>query len=239
MPSTRWCATPRAGRPRRAPSARTPNGKAYVILTTALRRGEYDAIRIVRARPQRERPADQARRARAPGCPEPRLGRARIALGSHPTSKGELDLRRITWILVLGLAVLALGSGRLRRRRRRRRRRHRQQRDGDPRRDRSPDRSADRSAGRKRRRDPDRDRRPGRRRHVGSHDALGGRPAASPSSSSASRARRTRSRSRATAPRARPTPITGGEAEVTVDLQPGEYTYFCPVGDHAETMTAP
>ena len=25
-----------------------PNGKAYVVLTTALRRGEYDAIRIVR-----------------------------------------------------------------------------------------------------------------------------------------------------------------------------------------------
>jgi plastocyanin len=31
--------------------------------------------------------------------------------------------------------------------------------------------------------------------------------------------------------------ITGGEAEVTVDLQAGEYTYFCPVGNHAETMT--
>ena len=30
--------------------------------------------------------------------------------------------------------------------------------------------------------------------------------------------------------------ITGGEAEVTVDLKAGEYKYYCPVGDHRETM---
>jgi plastocyanin len=30
--------------------------------------------------------------------------------------------------------------------------------------------------------------------------------------------------------------VTGGEAEVTVDLKAGEYEYYCPVGDHRETM---
>jgi plastocyanin len=30
--------------------------------------------------------------------------------------------------------------------------------------------------------------------------------------------------------------ITGGEAEVTVDLKAGEYEYYCPVGEHRETM---
>ena len=30
--------------------------------------------------------------------------------------------------------------------------------------------------------------------------------------------------------------ITGGEAEVTVDLKAGEYEFYCPVGDHRETM---
>jgi plastocyanin len=26
--------------------------------------------------------------------------------------------------------------------------------------------------------------------------------------------------------------VTGADTEVTVDLEPGEYTYFCPVGQH-------
>jgi plastocyanin len=26
--------------------------------------------------------------------------------------------------------------------------------------------------------------------------------------------------------------VTGGETELTVDLEAGEYTYYCPVGDH-------
>jgi plastocyanin len=26
--------------------------------------------------------------------------------------------------------------------------------------------------------------------------------------------------------------ITGSETELTVDLEPGEYTFYCPVGDH-------
>jgi plastocyanin len=30
--------------------------------------------------------------------------------------------------------------------------------------------------------------------------------------------------------------VTGGNAEVTVDLKPGKYEYYCPVGDHKETM---
>jgi plastocyanin len=30
--------------------------------------------------------------------------------------------------------------------------------------------------------------------------------------------------------------ITGGEGEVTVDLKPGSYKYFCPVGQHRQTM---
>jgi len=30
--------------------------------------------------------------------------------------------------------------------------------------------------------------------------------------------------------------ITGGEAEVTVDLTAGEYEYYCPVGEHRQTM---
>ena len=28
--------------------------------------------------------------------------------------------------------------------------------------------------------------------------------------------------------------ITGSETELTVDLEPGDYTYYCPVGDHRE-----
>jgi plastocyanin len=28
--------------------------------------------------------------------------------------------------------------------------------------------------------------------------------------------------------------ITGGETELTVDLEAGEYTFFCPVGQHAQ-----
>ena len=28
--------------------------------------------------------------------------------------------------------------------------------------------------------------------------------------------------------------ITGGETELTVDLEPGEYEYYCPVGNHAD-----
>jgi plastocyanin len=30
--------------------------------------------------------------------------------------------------------------------------------------------------------------------------------------------------------------ITGGDASVTVDLKPGKYKYYCPVGNHRETM---
>ena len=30
--------------------------------------------------------------------------------------------------------------------------------------------------------------------------------------------------------------VTGKDAEVTVDLKPGKYKYYCPVGDHRETM---
>ena len=29
--------------------------------------------------------------------------------------------------------------------------------------------------------------------------------------------------------------ITGGEREVTVDLEAGEYEYYCPVGQHRRT----
>ena len=28
--------------------------------------------------------------------------------------------------------------------------------------------------------------------------------------------------------------ITAGETELTVDLEPGEYTFYCPVGQHAQ-----
>ena len=32
-------------------------------------------------------------------------------------------------------------------------------------------------------------------------------------------------------------PVTGGDVELKVDLKPGEYTYYCPVGQHrAEGM---
>ena len=30
--------------------------------------------------------------------------------------------------------------------------------------------------------------------------------------------------------------VTGGETELTVDLEAGEYTYYCPVGSTARTM---
>ena len=30
--------------------------------------------------------------------------------------------------------------------------------------------------------------------------------------------------------------VTGGEAEVTADLEAGEYEFYCPVGNHRETM---
>jgi plastocyanin len=30
--------------------------------------------------------------------------------------------------------------------------------------------------------------------------------------------------------------ITGGDASVTVDLKPGKYEFYCPVGDHKKTM---
>jgi plastocyanin len=30
--------------------------------------------------------------------------------------------------------------------------------------------------------------------------------------------------------------VTGKDAEVTVDLKPGKYEYYCPVGDHRKTM---
>jgi plastocyanin len=30
--------------------------------------------------------------------------------------------------------------------------------------------------------------------------------------------------------------VTGKDAEVTVDLKPGKYEYYCPVGNHRETM---
>ena len=86
------------------------DGKAYVVLTTALRKGEYDAIRIVRRGHSAGRAPGQARRPRRRGCPEPRLRRARTALRTHPTKQGEHDLRRITWILALGLAALALAA---------------------------------------------------------------------------------------------------------------------------------
>ena len=28
--------------------------------------------------------------------------------------------------------------------------------------------------------------------------------------------------------------VTGGETELSVDLEPGEYTYYCPVGQHRQ-----
>ena len=46
--STRSSATRRAGARARARSASTPQGNAYVILTTAVKKGQYDKIRIVR-----------------------------------------------------------------------------------------------------------------------------------------------------------------------------------------------
>ena len=30
--------------------------------------------------------------------------------------------------------------------------------------------------------------------------------------------------------------VTGGNAEVTVDLKPGKYEYYCPVSNHRKTM---
>jgi plastocyanin len=30
--------------------------------------------------------------------------------------------------------------------------------------------------------------------------------------------------------------VTGGEGEVTVDLKAGDYEYYCPIGTHRETM---
>jgi plastocyanin len=30
--------------------------------------------------------------------------------------------------------------------------------------------------------------------------------------------------------------VTGKDAEVTIDLKPGKYEYYCPVGNHRETM---
>jgi len=30
--------------------------------------------------------------------------------------------------------------------------------------------------------------------------------------------------------------VTGKDAELTVDLKPGKYEYYCPVGTHRETM---
>ena len=30
--------------------------------------------------------------------------------------------------------------------------------------------------------------------------------------------------------------VTGKDAELTVDLKPGKYKYYCPVGNHRETM---
>jgi plastocyanin len=30
--------------------------------------------------------------------------------------------------------------------------------------------------------------------------------------------------------------VTGGSADVTVDLKPGKYKYYCPVGTHKQTM---
>ena len=73
-------------------------GKAYVIVTTALRKSEYNAIRIVR---RGLRTAPPTRRTSSPrSCPEPSTGGPRR---SH--------MRRMTWILTLLLSAALLVAG--------------------------------------------------------------------------------------------------------------------------------
>ena len=87
-------------------------GSAYVVLTTALRKDEYDAIRIVRRGHRRGRQPLQAQRPDREALLNPR--RAGRVEPRAPSTARELNMQRITWILALLLSagvLLAAGCG--------------------------------------------------------------------------------------------------------------------------------